>query len=64
MGAYQRNKPAVSSFSLGAFFVLTNSIHPHSHSAAVYSLCRICSFWEMLWHEHVCGYRAWGSELF
>lgn len=37
MGAYQK-KPAISSSSLGTFSVLTNSIHAHNHSAAVYGL--------------------------
>lgn len=38
MGAYQRKKPAISSFSLDTFSVLANSIRPHSHSVAVYGL--------------------------
>lgn len=37
MGAYQK-KSAISSFSLGTFSVLPNSIHAHNHSAAVYGL--------------------------
>lgn len=38
MEAHQRKKTATSSFSLDAFSVLADSIHPHSHFATVYTL--------------------------